>query len=216
MIIAVWKPKGISSNKYLTQIKKITGIKKVGHAGTLDPLASGILIVGIGRESTKKLFDQLQKEKEYIAKIKLGEESTTDDEEGEKTIWKVGKPPLISIINNVVHSFIGEIEQTPPQYSAVKIKGKEAYKYARKGQAVKLKPRKALIKDIQIISYNYPYLILKVTTGPGVYIRTLAKDIGEKLKTGGYIAELERTRVGEFTKNSCQDIAKLPSIIATM
>lgn len=216
MILAVWKPIGPSSNQFLNQIKKLIKIKKVGHAGTLDPLASGILVIAIGRESTKKLSKEVAKEKEYEAVIKLGEESSTDDEEGKKTFWKINSPPLFSEVQKVVSSFTGLINQTPPQYSAVKIAGKEAYKYARIGQKVKIKSRKVLIKNIEIINYNYPYLEIRVITGPGVYIRTLSKDIGKKLATGGHIADLERTRVGEFTKENTVEITKIPSILDTM
>lgn len=209
MILAVWKPKGPSSNQLLTQIKRLTKIKKIGHAGTLDPLASGILVIAIGRESTKKLSAEVAKEKEYLAKIKLGMESTTDDEEGEKTIFEVSEEPKESKVTEVVKKFIGEIEQTPPQYSAIKINGKEAYKYARKGQSVDIKSRKVLIKKIEIISYEYPYLTIRVVTGPGVYIRSLARDIGKKLSTGGYITELERTRIDDYTKNNVTKLSSL-------
>lgn len=197
-IIAVNKPIGPTSNDILTEIKKKLGLRKgVGHAGTLDPLASGVLVVGIGK-ATKKLNDIVKKEKEYITTIKLGVESETDDAEGNKKEIKIEKIPSPDDINKVIKTFIGEIEQTPPIYSAIKVKGKEAYKLARSGKEVKLKPRKALIKKIEIIKYQWPFLELKVVTGPGVYIRSLARDIGKKLKTGGYVYRLERIRVGDF------------------
>ncbi len=213
MIIAVWKPKGPSSNQLLTQIKRLINIKKVGHAGTLDPLASGILVVAIGRQSTKLLSTEVKKEKEYLAKIKLGETSTTDDAEGQKTKWDVKKIPTLKDIKSTVKQFIGQIEQTPPIFSAIKISGKESYKLARKGEPVKLKPRPVLIKNIEILNFEYPFLEIKVTTGPGVYIRSLARDIGEKLNTGGFIAELERIRVGEFTKEKITSLEDLPALI---
>lgn len=197
-IIAINKLKGPTSNDVLTEIKRKLGMRKgVGHAGTLDPLASGVLVVGIGK-ATKKLGEVVKKEKEYITTIKLGMESETDDEEGKKEIIDVKTPPSLDEIVKVVKIFIGEIEQTPPIYSAIKVKGKEAYKLARSGQDVKLRSRKALIKNIEVIKYQWPFLELKVVTGPGVYIRSLARDIGTKLKTGGYVYELERTRVGNF------------------
>ena len=135
--------------------------------------------------------------------IKLGEESATDDEEGEKTKIEVGKIPAEEDIRAAVNKFIGEIEQVPPVYSAVKIAGKEAYKLARKGMAPEMKPRKVFVKNIEVVSYDWPYLKLRVVTGPGVYIRSLARDIGRQLMTGGYMAELTRTRVGEFTLDKC-------------
>ncbi len=200
-IFAVYKPKGPTSHDIINKLRRETGIKKIGHAGTLDPLASGVLVVGIGREATKQLGSIVKKEKEYLAKIKLGETSTTDDEEGVKTeIKMVGKIPTLGEVKKAIAKFKGEILQTPPIYSAVKVKGQEAYKLARKGQTPKLEPRKALIKEIEILNYQWPYLEVRVVTGPGVYIRSLARDIGKTLKTGGYLAELERTRVGEYTK----------------
>lgn len=213
MILAVYKPKGPSSNQMLGRIKKLTGIKKVGHAGTLDPLASGILVVAIGRGSTKKISEEVKKEKEYLAEIKLGETSETDDEEGKKTKIHVKTPPDISNVNNVVLSLVGKIFQTPPLYSSVKISGVESYKLARVGKEVELKPREVEIKEIEVLDYHYPILKLRVLTGPGVYIRSLARDIGEKLGTGGYIKELERTRVGNFTKDKCVSLGELPELV---
>lgn len=200
-IFAVYKPKGPTSNQILTKIRKRTGIKKVGHAGTLDPLAQGILVVGVGRAATKQLGTIVAKEKEYLATIRLGYTSTTDDNEGQKEKIQDITKPLLVHVKNTLKQFKGEIDQVPPIYSAIKIKGQEAYKLARKGKEVKMKSRKALIKKISLISYKYPYLKIKVVTGPGVYIRSLARDIGQTLGTGGYLSSLERTRVGQFTKS---------------
>jgi tRNA pseudouridine55 synthase len=209
MIIPIYKPKGPTSFKIISQIKKITGIKKVGHAGTLDPLAEGVLIVGIGRESTRKLFSELEKEKEYDVLIEFGKESTTDDEEGEKVEWEVGKIPEVSEVSKALEEFTGEIWQMPPQYSAIKSGGVEAYKNARKGRKVILGKRQVLIKDIQILSYEYPFLRLKVTTGPGVYIRSLARELGEVLKVGGYVKQLKRTRIGEYRIENCKTVDEI-------
>ena len=208
-IIAIYKPKGPTSNDILKEIKKITGIKKVGHAGTLDPLARGVLVVGIGREATKKLGEEVKKEKEYLAEIKLGFESTTDDEEGEKKEFKVEKEPSFKEVEKVVRGFHGVISQVPPIYSAIKVKGKEAYKLARKGEEVKLKPRKAEIKDIEVLDYKWPFLKLRVVTGPGVYIRSLARDIGKQLKCGAYLFDLERTRVGDYDKEKAIQLSEI-------
>ena len=208
-IFAIYKPKGPTSNDILKEIRRITGIKKVGHAGTLDPLARGILVVGIEREATKQLNNIVKKEKEYLAIIKLGIESTTDDDEGEKKILEINDPPLTNQVEKVVKNFQGEIMQTPPIFSAIKIKGQEAYKLARQGKTVTLKPRKAEIKKIEILDYQWPYLKLKIITGPGVYIRSLARDIGRNLKTGGYLFDLERTRVGDFSIKNSVKISEL-------
>ncbi|NMC35770.1 tRNA pseudouridine(55) synthase TruB [Candidatus Beckwithbacteria bacterium] len=199
-IIAVYKTKGPSSFAVISDLRKITGEKKIGHAGTLDPLASGILVVGIGQEATKKLDQEVAKEKEYKATFHLGYESTTDDDEGVKTAIDPNFQPNIADIQKALTSFIGEIIQIPPVYSAVKIKGQPAYKLARNGKKVPIRPRIVDVKVIEILSYAWPELRLKITTGPGVYIRSIARDLGKKLKVGAYVSELERKRVGEFTK----------------
>jgi len=200
MIVGIIKPKGPTSNDIVQKVKEITG-KKVGHAGTLDPLASGILVLGIDKD-TKKLDEVVKKEKEYITTFKFGAYSTTDDEEGEKTEIKVKEIPSRDKIEKVVKGFVGEISQVPPKYSAVKIKGREAYKLARRGEDVSLEPRMVKVEEIEILGYDYPLLEVKIVTGPGVYIRSLARDIGEKLGTGGYMIKLERTRVGDFTEEN--------------
>ncbi|MBU4375352.1 tRNA pseudouridine(55) synthase TruB [Patescibacteria group bacterium] len=197
-IFAVYKPKGITSNDAVQIVKRKAGGKKTGHAGTLDPLATGVLVVGVGREATKQLGEIVQKEKEYLAVIKLGETSSTDDDEGEKIEIKVKNIPEIIDIEKAIKKFQGKIMQTPPVFSAIKVNGREAYKLARKGREVEMKPREIEIKKIDIIGYKWPILKLKVVTGPGAYIRALARDIGEELGVGGYLADLERIRVGQF------------------
>ena len=204
-VFAVYKPVGPTSNDILEDIRRRTGIKKVGHAGTLDPLASGVLIVAIGRDATKRLSAEVAKEKEYLATIRLGEESTTDDAEGEKTKQAIETPPSREQIQEILPQFVGQIEQTPPKYSAIKIKGREAYKYARQNQTVVLEPRMVTVKEITLVSYAWPDVVLRIVTGPGVVIRSLARALGGALGVGGYISALERTRVGEFTKDQCVD-----------
>lgn len=208
-IFNIYKSKGPTSHNVIFKLRQITGIKKIGHAGTLDPLASGVLVVGIGREATKKLGQIVEKEKEYLAEIKLGEVSITYDREG--PISKANRPirpvPFVHLKKSLA-SFVGKIKQMPPQFSAVKIKGKPAYKYARAGRRVKIKPRKVEIKSIKILKYKWPILKIKVVSGPGVYIRSLAHDLGQKLKCGGYLLNLKRTRVGNFKKEDALTIEK--------
>lgn len=198
-IFAVYKPVGMTSHDVVDIVRKKTGIKRVGHGGTLDPLAEGVLVIAVGRANTKRLDEFVKGEKEYIAEVFLGAYSSTDDEEGEKKYVKVKTSPLQDEIEQTNKIFIGRIMQTPPIYSAVKISGKPAHRRVRAGQEVKLEPREVDIKDIKLLHYDFPIVKLKVTTGPGVYIRALARDIGEKLKTGGYLKSLIRTRVAEFT-----------------
>lgn len=197
-ILAVNKPKGPTSFDIIRKIRKIVHEKKVGHAGTLDPLAQGVLVVGVGREATRKLDEIVQKEKEYVAKVKLGAFSETDDAEGEKQKVEVQSIPSQAEIEDVLAKKIGDIRQVSPRYSAVKISGKEAYKRARMGEKFTLPERFVEIKEIEILSYGWPFLELRLVTGPGVYVRSLAREIGDDLGTGGYLAYLLRTRVGQF------------------
>lgn len=207
-IFAVYKPKGPTSHDIVAEIRKRTGEKTVGHAGTLDPLASGVLVVGVGRDATKKLHEVVRAEKEYIADIKLGEESTTDDAEGAKTEVQVITEPNKEEVKGALKHFVGEIMQTPPQYSALKVGGRPAYKFARKGKVAPLLPRKVFVKEIELLEYAWPHLKIRVVTGPGVYIRALARDLGRALKVGGYLSDLERTRVGDFKKEDAIIITK--------
>jgi len=213
-IFALYKPKGITSNDAVQKVRSIVGRSvKVGHAGTLDPLAQGVLVIAVGREATKKISETVKKEKEYMAEITLGFESSTDDAEGEKIEIQFSKKPEIKDFEKILPEFIGKINQMPPIYSAIKIGGKEAYKYARKGQVVEMQPRGVEIKNIEILEYAWPVLKVKVITGPGVYIRSLARDIGKKLGVGGYLSFLERTRVGDFIKEKAVKMDDLPGFL---
>ena len=207
-IYAIYKTKGPTSHDTIKEIKNITGIKKVGHGGTLDPLAEGVLVVAVGREFTKKLGALLEEEKEYLAKIKLGENSTTDDGEGIKTAIKNKVTPTKNQIIKATERFIGWIDQLPPQYSAGKVFGERAYKKARRGEKFKLGTHRVLIKKIDLIKYQWPYVDLRVVTGSGVYLRSLARDMGKALKTGGYLAKLVRTRVGKFNIQKAKTVTE--------
>ena len=201
-IFAINKPRGPSSYAIVAGIKRLVGgtkREKVGHAGTLDPLAEGVLVVAIGREFTKQIDKIVKKEKEYLAEIKLGTTSVTDDEEGEKNEISVKRIPTLTEIEKIKNDFIGEIVQVTPEYSAAKVGGgEEGYKKARRGEKFTPPPRFVYIERIDVISYEWPILQIKTVTGPGVYIRSLAREFGEKLGTGGYLTRLVRTRVGDF------------------
>lgn len=208
----------MTSHDMVNRVRQVTGITRVGHGGTLDPLAEGVLIIAIGRENTKQLDQYVHGEKEYIAKIRLGEVSATDDSEGPINPYSFSENvtqtiPTFDDIVRCTQKFIGLFPQTPPLYSAKKVAGREAYKYARRGLDIKLEPKIVEIKDITISSFKYPKLIIRVTCGPGVYIRSLARDIGEELSTGAYLAALERTRVGKFTKTDCITLEQLEKTI---
>ncbi len=208
-IFAVYKPKGWTSHDVVNKVRKITGIKRVGHGGTLDPLAEGVLVIAVGRENTKQLDTFVKGEKEYKAEITLGITSSTDDEEGEKTAMNKEYIPTSKEIDDAIKSFIGKIQQKPPIYSAIKINGTRAYKIARSRENIEMEARIVEIKDIQVDSYDYPTLTITVTTGPGTYIRSLARDIGEKLGTGGYLSSLVRTRVNKFKLSEALPLSQL-------
>jgi tRNA pseudouridine55 synthase len=208
-LILINKPAGITSHDVVDKLREITKIKRIGHAGTLDPFATGLLILGIGREFTKKLSIFQKKDKEYIATLRLGAESDTFDKEGKIVEKKVEKIPERKKIEEVLKSFLGEIEQIPPAFSAKKIKGKKLYELARKGIKVEPKPQKVKIYEISILEYKFPYLKIKVKCSSGTYIRSLANDIGKKLGCGAYVEELTRTKIGEFSLKSAVELSKL-------
>jgi tRNA pseudouridine55 synthase len=209
--ILINKPAGITSHDVIDKLREITKIKKIGHAGTLDPFATGLLIVGIGRKFTKKLSVFQKKDKEYIATLRLGAESDTFDREGRIVEKEVEKIPDKREIEKVLKSFLGEIEQISPAFSAKKIQGKKLYELARKGIKVKPRPQKVKIYEISILEYNFPYLKIKVNCSSGTYIRSLADDIGKKLGCGAYVEELVRTKIGEFSVENAVELSKLNS-----
>lgn len=172
---------------------------KVGHTGTLDPFATGLMILVIGKEC-KNASQYSKLDKVYQATITLGETSSTGDPEGEITHVSDGKPTKQEI-ETVLKAFIGEIEQTPPIYSAIKIDGQRAYKLARKGEKVEMPRRKVTIYSIKLVQYNYPNVMVETHVSSGTYIRTLAEDIGKKITTGAYCAELRRTQIGAHSIN---------------
>lgn len=175
------------------------GIKKlkVGHAGTLDPLATGLVILCTGK-ATKKIEELQLGEKEYIATLKVGATTPSFDLETEENSIGDYSHVTQKLLEDTIEKFIGTIEQVPPVFSAVKVKGKRAFDYARNGEEVKLKAKKINIKEISIESFDLPYITLKITCGKGTYIRSLARDIGESLKCGAYLTALERTRIGNY------------------
>jgi len=207
--ILINKPAGITSHDVVDKLREITKIKRIGHAGTLDPFATGLLILGIGRGFTKKLSAFQKKDKEYIATLRLGAESDTFDREGKIVEKKIEKIPERKEIEEVLKNFLGEIEQIPPAFSAKKIKGKKLYELARKGIKVEPKPQKVKIYEISILEYKFPYLKIKVKCSSGTYIRSLANDIGKKLGCGAYVEELKRTKIGEFSLKSAVEFSKL-------
>lgn len=182
------------------------GIKKlkVGHAGTLDPLATGVMIVCTGKKT--KLIESFQYQtKEYIATIKMGETTPSFDLETETDGTYPTEHITRELVESKLNDFIGEIQQIPPVYSACKVDGKRAYEFAREGQEVELKPKLLVIDEIELQEYNLPVIKIRVVCSKGTYIRALARDIGLALDSGAHLIALERTRIGEVTLDQCID-----------
>ncbi len=182
----------------LLKVKKI----KVGHAGTLDPLASGVMVICTGK-STKLIESFQYQTKEYIATLELG--ATTPSFDLELPVDATFPYDHITkeMIDEVIPTFLGEIWQTPPVYSAVKVDGKRAYDYARQGQEVELKPKLLVIDEIEVLEFSLPVLKIRVVCSKGTYIRALARDIGLALQSGAHLIGLERTRIGEIRLEDC-------------
>ncbi len=196
------KPAGMTSFGVVARVRRVLSEKaghkvKVGHTGTLDPFATGLLILLIGK-GTKCSNEFLKLDKWYEATIRLGATSSTGDPEGEITATKDIIEPSSSEIEKVVQSFVGEIEQRVPNFSAVKIDGERAYKLARKGVEVEMPARKVQVFQIDILEYKWPELKIRCHVSSGTYIRTLGEDIGKSLGVGGYLTELRRIKVGKY------------------
>jgi tRNA pseudouridine55 synthase len=204
-VILIDKPFEWTSFDVVRKIRYLTKTKKVGHAGTLDPLATGLLIVCTGK-FTKKINEYQAQEKEYTGTITLGATTPTYDLESEPTDFKPVNEITAEQIKEATKYFTGNIQQTPPIHSAIKKDGKRAYDLARKGIDVKLEPRAVTISEFEITSIELPNVYFKVVCSTGTYIRSLANDFGEKLGCGGYLSNLCRTRIGEFLLSDAQSM----------
>ena len=223
-ILNLDKPAGISSARAVDQVKRLLPRKtKIGHAGTLDPFATGVLVllIGKGTKLCERLMDQ---QKQYEATIKFGATTATDDPESAEQIYRgTGRLPVkdqeehhglaaratMQQIRAVLPRFIGAIQQRPPAFSAMKIDGQRAYKLARGGEEVKLEPRTVHVYGIELLDFSWPLLRVRIDCGRGTYIRSIARDLGEALDVGGHLTQLRRTRVGEFTIERAVTIPQL-------
>ena len=202
------KPKGITSHDVISKLRKISGIKQIGHTGTLDPFATGVLPVCIGKAT--KLIEYLPDDKEYIATVQFGKTTDTYDLDGETVKISDKKVTEQEVINSL-KSFEGEISQLPPIYSAIKKNGKKLYEYARAGESVDIEPRRVTISEIKLLEFDEAAQIAKIKTAcsSGTYIRSIANDLGEKLGCGGYLIALERTRSGKFGIDDSLDLSEI-------
>ena len=200
-LLLIDKPAGISSFGVVARVRWLlsqqAGKKvKVGHTGTLDPFATGLMIIVVG-EYCKRAGEFSKLDKTYEATLRLGATSTTGDPEGD-IIAGSDRQPTEPEIQSALEKFRGEITQTPPSYSAIKIDGVRAYKLARAGKTVEMPTRQVMIHTLELMKYQYPEAIIRTHVGSGTYIRTLAEDIGRELNTGAYLTQLRRTVVGEY------------------
>ena len=193
----IYKPVGITSHDVIAKLRKITGIKQIGHTGTLDPFAEGVLPVCIGKAT--RLIEYLKDDKEYLATVQLGMSTTTYDKDGE-TVFTSDKKIFEKDVVMALENFRGEILQTPPVYSAIKIKGKKLYEYARKGEAIEVQPRRVTIEKIELKSFNFDLqqAEILIKCSKGTYIRSIAHDLGQVLECGAHLIKLIRTQAGSF------------------
>jgi len=211
MILNIHKPVGWTSFDVVKKIRGIVQEKKVGHGGTLDPFAEGVLIIGTGSD-TKQLKTISAEDKSYVALLLLGQETNTLDIEG-KVIRKKPVPVLeIENVQIVLNSFLGNSKQTPPMFSAKKVNGERLYKLARKNIKVKREPKEIYVRDIQLLDITDEKITFSVTCSKGTYIRVLGKDIAQKLGTVGYLKSLVRTQVGGFSIDESQSIQLFESL----
>lgn len=207
-VLVVDKPVGMTSHDVVQAIRNGTGIRRAGHTGTLDPRASGVLVILIG--PAVRLSEYVSaSDKRYQANIRMGSSTDTFDAEGKFT--REGEPVNVTEeeFEKALKSFEGEIEQTPPQYSAVKVHGRKAYEMARKGEKVELEPRIIQVHHLGVLEWAPPEVVVDVHCSSGTYVRSLANDLGETLGTGAYLVGLRRTKSGRFTLRDAVPLRKL-------
>lgn len=214
----IYKPKGLTSHDVVARLRKITKVRQIGHTGTLDPFATGVLPICIGKAT--RLIEYLDDDKEYLATVQFGKNTTTYDLEGEITAT-FDKKVTEKDVKNALKDFEGEISQIPPIYSAIKVNGKKLYDYARQGQDIEIKPRKVTISKIELKEFDKTSQSAKITVAcsKGTYIRSIAYDLGAKLGCGGYLTALERTKAGKFQVNTTiklEDLTEVSQIVENL
>jgi len=196
-LLNIYKPAGWSSRDVVNRVERLVKTPKAGHAGTLDPLAEGVLVVAVG-PATRLITCVQEREKEYHATFQLGCRSDTDDSTGEITTIEVARPPVLADIEALLPQFRGDLLQIPPQFSAVHINGKRAYALARQGEAVDIAPRQVHVSRLEILNYTWPKLELLIECGSGTYVRSIGRDLGELLGCGAIMTALLRSCIGPF------------------
>lgn len=213
-ILPVDKPTGWTSHDVVARVRRLSGVRRVGHAGTLDPLATGVLLLCLGR-ATRVVSYLTDAEKEYRTRLRLGVATDTFDAEGQVIFRSEAVPSDPEVVRNAVRAFEGEIEQVPPMFSAVKVGGKKLYEMARRGEAVARTPRKVFVRRIEVEGIEGADLDLRVVCSKGTYIRALADDLGQRLGCGAHVTALRRTRVGDFSLPGCLTLEKVAAACET-
>ncbi len=214
-VLNVNKPTGMTSRAAVDRVARIVRRTKLGHAGTLDPLAHGVLLVCLG-QATRLVPFLHELPKRYRATYLLGRTSPTDDTEGNVVVLPSGPRPVLEQVQQLLPRFVGTIQQTPPDYSAVKVRGRRAYDLARKGDSFALEAKTVVIHRIELVDYSYPRLVLDVTCGTGTYLRALGRDLGQQLGTGAVMSALCRTSIGAFDiESACSLDALTAETLAT-
>jgi tRNA pseudouridine55 synthase len=206
-VLNVYKPAGLTSRDAVDRVERLVRPAKAGHAGTLDPLATGVLVICVGQATRLIRFVQ-QMRKRYLATFLLGQSSETDDVEREVVAIPNAVVPTRALIDSTLPQFVGEIQQRPPAHSAIKIAGRRAYKLARKGVNLDLAARTVTIHQLDVLRYEYPELDLDIECGSGTYIRALGRDLGNALGTAAVMSALERTAIGPFCAEDALDLDK--------
>lgn len=210
MLLLIDKPKGVTSHDVVDHIRDITGKKKVGHGGTLDPNATGLLVVGVTRGGTKQLGPlQTDTKKTYEATVCFGKQTDTLDADGEVIAKSDVDAIPMQQITSVLDSFLGTQQQKPPAYSAVRVNGERAYKQARSNKSPDVPPRVIEVYSLDIDSYSFPNLRITTTVSSGTYIRSLARDIGRRLGCVAFLQDLRRTRVGQFSIDDAHELTEI-------
>lgn len=202
-LLLVNKPVGRTSFHLVASLRRILGVKKIGHAGTLDPFADGVMVMLIGRNFTRLSDQFLCDDKEYLTQVHLGISTDTFDLEGQ-VLQKSDRVPSLEELKQALSYFQGEILQTPPMFSAKKINGQKLYELARKGKVVERQAVKVRV-ETQLVEYQYPFIMLKIKCSKGTYIRSIADELGQRLECGAHLTRLTRTRSGPFALQDCFD-----------
>ena len=207
----IYKPKGKTSHDVVAILRRITKVKQIGHTGTLDPFAEGVLPICIGKAT--RLIEYLKDDKAYIGTVQLGKSTTTYDLEGE-VVEISDKTPSLEEIEDELNNFRGDIEQLPPIFSAIKVKGKKLYEYARKGEEVEIQPRSVNISELELLNYDKENrtLELYIKCSKGTYIRSIAHDLGKNLNCFGHLIKLVRVKAGDFLVENAIKLDELSSI----